>query len=474
MKVTPLYSTVMLLKIMPGDMGLYRQAREDLRGGRYCGADVASLAPDDGKRAGEMLGFMLFDDLSEGRMEGFDSWLPLVPAIDALLPSKTFDAALEAYCFRTSEAAQTDPALAKIDPNKVWTFNWTALAGVFSGNRRLIQPGDFADFTDVSAYQRHDRLVVTLMGTLPLAGGQRNKYGFYQQAMPPVDIAGLKEPKSLNYAWRQGTKDYEATLELSGRETPGEARPARFPGPSRHGLVIFDVTLAPEEAASAIAQYRAYYEQAGFHFGAEAALPDVPAYLTGGLPPRTDYIVRDGHADGDDDNPLALYSQGYVLRGEKAGGETVEFVFNTVKDPKIRRLSYQEFATLLKRRADSHRPLVYFDTSCWGLEKAWISLGNFRASQLMILSARTPVNFFRAAGDASKLALDAIRAGGDFAALRRKLRATAEYASDHGDHFILPDEKEYPRAGPLTKIRREIFVRDANGVRTPYTPDGYI
>jgi hypothetical protein len=474
--VAHLFSTVMLLKIMPADLGAYRRFRSDILNGSYCGEDIGALKGPQKQRAAELFAFMLFDDLSEGRMDGIANWRAVAKPINALLPSPVFDAALDAYCFRASEAARSDPVLSKIDPNKVWSFVWTMVAELFSANLELIKPGDFGHFTDISAWQRNHRLAVTLLGTQPIAGGQTNTYGFYQQAMTEIDIGRLNGPASLDYDWTQGAKSYRATLALSPRQNMRDAKAARLPNRARHGLIVFDKTLDPEEVASAVRQYSAYYEADGFRLAPPAPTPDVTAYLTRERPPEIDYMVRDGHADGDDDDLIVLYPDGLVVRGEKPGtGETVELVYNVDPKAKTRRLDYAEFSILLDRRGGDARPLVYLDTSCWGVEKAWISLSWFKASKLLQLSSRTPVNMFRAsgAGDATHVMLDAIRAGEDFASARRKLRATPDYASGKGDNFIFPDEVLYPQARPLTKIRREIFVREANGALTPYFPDGY-
>jgi hypothetical protein len=237
--------------------------------------------------------------------------------------------------------------------------------------------------------------------------------------------------------------------------------------------VIFDKTLDAHEVESARGQYRAYFEQRGFVFAPPKPLTDVVGYLTRERPPEADYIVRDGHADGDDDDLIVLYQDGFVQRGEK-GGESVEFLYTLNEKSKTRRLDYDEFGALLARRGGK-RPLVYLDTSCWGAEKAWISLSHFKASHLLQLSSRTPFNKFRAAGsqDATRILLDAIRAGEDFATTRKKLRGTPDYASGQGDNVIFPDETFYPQARPLVKVRRDIFLRDGGGALTAYVPDGY-
>jgi hypothetical protein len=293
--------------------------------------------------------------------------------------------------------------------------------------------------------------------------------------MGEIDLHGLKAPKKLEYDWTQGAKAFQAILSLSPRAKMGDRRPSRLPTGARQGLVILDKTLDPAEVESARGQYRAYYENLGFRFADPKNLPDVVGWLTRERPPEADYIVRDGHADGDDDDLIVLYEDGFSQRGENpVTGESVEFIYNLAENSKTRRLDYDAFAALLARRG-AKSPLVYLDTSCWGVEKAWVSLSHFKASQLIQLSSRTPFNKFRAtaARDATRILLDAIRSGEDFESVRRKLKTTPDYASGQGDNAIFPDENLYPQARPMVKVRREILVREGNGPTTAYFPDGY-
>jgi hypothetical protein len=387
----------------------------------------------------------------------------------------TLDGVLDAYCFRATEAAQADPLLSKVDPNKVWSFVWAAVVEHFADNTKLVQPGDFVHFTDISVYQRDGAMAFALLGTKPLAGGLRNKYGFYQLAAGGADLRSLAAPQTFDFHWSQDDKNYDATIAVSPSQNRLDVKSDAFPGPSHHGLVLMDKTLSATEVRNNLKQYRIYYERAGFHFAPQRALPDVIGFLARDLPPTTDYILRDGHADGDDDNLIALYEDGFILSGEKPDGDSLSLVFNLSKDAKARRLSYEEFAALLGRLdIAGKRPLVYLDTSCWGLEKAWVSLSIFKASQLMQISSRTPVNFLRGdAEEANNLLLDAIRSGGDFASLRGKLQALPDYSSGKSDNFVFPDEAEYPQAHPLAQVSRQLFVRDADGKPKAYTPDGY-
>ena len=476
--VSHLYSTNLLAKFIPGDALQYEALKRDLRKGAYCGVSLEALTRWQKARVAKLVEFVIFDDLSSGALDRYDDWLAYKKMIELFLGRASFDRALEIYGFRAVDAARADPVLSKVDPDKVFGFAWAGVSGLFENEKRLVSDGGFVRFTDISVFQRNGKMTFTLLGTEKLAGGERNKFGFYQKFITEVDVGDIRRQKSFKWRWLQGTSVYSARIIVAPRENKYDVKQISFPKLIRHGLVLLDKTLTREEAIDTLKTYKAYFKQTGFKFKQKRSLKEVRSFLKQRFAQNVDYLVREGHADGDDDHLIALYEKGFVIEGEKkgqGGSETVAIVFNTMKKAKEERVGYDEFARLLTHLvAMTKRPLVYVNTSCWGIEKAWFSLGNFYSSQLIEVAARSPVNLFSASqSDVTRRLLDAIRTGADFEGLRSNLKSLDGYASGKSDIYVLPDEDEYPQAQPIAKVRRSLFVRGADGRLRRYTPNGY-
>jgi hypothetical protein len=476
--ISHIYSTNLLARIVPGDAKRYNELKHDLQNGTYCGARLEALQPRLKANIAKLTEYIIFDDLSSGNLDRYDQWTPYKRMIELFLDRRSFDRALEIYGFRAVDAARSDPLLSKVDPDKVFGFAWAGVSGLFEHEKRLVDDGGFVRFTDISVFQRNGKMTFTLLGTETLSGGEQNGFGFYQKFLAEIDISTIVQQKSFNWSWRQGSDIYSASITVTPQENKYDIKQSAFPKYMKHGLILLDKTLTPEESVRTVETYKSYFRQAGFFFKQRRQLHDMRFFLTRQFTQNLDYMVREGHADGDDDHLMALYKSGFVIEGEKkgqGGAESVAIVFNTVRKTKEDRVGYDEFARLLNRLvATTKRPLVYVNTSCWGIEKAWFSLGNFYASQLIEVAARSPVDLFSVSQlDVTRLLLDAVRSGADFEGLRLTLKSLDGYASGRSDIYVLPDEAEYPQAQPIAKVRRSLFVREADGRLRRYTPNGY-
>lgn len=472
--MTRLYSGNFILKIYPPDTEAYRKFRQDALGGRYCGQEIASMGKAQRARVANHVLFAMWDDLSSGKISDFAEFNQRAELMRLAVPKKLLSQIVDTYCFRATEALRADPFFAKVDPAKTWNFVWAPVA-------KLLRDKDFVRFSDISAVQRDGMLAFSLLATDRFEQASLNRYGFYQRRLDEVRIADLAAKTQFSWTWSQGRAHFDARYVVSRVEFgDGPRLEGAFPG-GREGLVIIDGTLTTEETARTLAQYLKYFENDGFRFGPKRRQADLKGHVRDLIraASRPDYIVRDGHADGDDENLLVLRRRGFSIVGERPardGGERVSIVFNG-DAPKafMRRVSYAELAAWLSAgQGRPARPIIYFNTSCWGTEKAAVSRGFIAPALMLEVATPDPSNSFSAdRGNVSRLIVDAIRRGAAFRDLRADLARLPEYSHGYADNYVLPDEPAFRAARGVMRIERRI-TRKMNGVVQRYVPDGYL
>ena len=360
-----------------------------------------------------------------------------------------------------------------MDPDKLWSFAWNAAA-------KLFNDPDFSEFSDLSSFQRDGKLWFTVLGSQPISGGQGNKYGFYTKSVGEVAVRSIVEKTPLHWTWSQGNVEFAGTVDLEPAASATADRSVRFAGNPKNGLLVLDATLVPSDVSDLLAAYVPYFKSLGFEFANRAPVADIPAFVKKAISQGSlDLLIRDGHSDGDDGNVMVLYPAGYILKGHRYQNgreETFDIIFNLQRKPNERRIPYAVFSELLAERfARTATPLVYFDGSCWGIEKAWFGLGAVPPSQLIEITANTSVNFFENTSvNGMRIVLDGIFKGESFDGLRSRLSDLSGYANNREDRFVFPDDPLYPQGGPIVKVDRKLFSRTAGKAFEAYTPDGYL
>lgn len=472
--ITRLYSGNFILKIYPPEMADYQTFRQDVLAGRYCGQEIARMGKARRAHIANHVLFAMWDDLSSGKIGDFATFSLRADLMRLTVAKERLSQIVDAYCFRVTEALRADPFFAKVDPAKTWNFVWAPVA-------KLLRDKDWVSFSDISAVQRDGVLTFSLLATERFEQANLNRYGFYQRRLQETPIAGLVAKAEFNWKWSQGRAHFDARYVVSRVEQgEGPRLDGAFPG-GREGLVIIDGTLTKEETARTLAQYIKYFENDGFRFGPKRRHADLKGHVRDLIrrAARPDYIIRDGHADGDDENLLVLRRTGLSIVGErpaKVGTEQVSIVFNG-RAPKafMRRVSYTELADWLSAgRGRPTRPVIYFNTSCWGTEKAAVSRGFIAPAQMLEIATPDPSNSFSAdRGNVSRLVIDAIRNGSAFRDLRAELARLPEYSHGYADNYVLPDESAFRAERGVLRIKRRL-TRTIDGIVKRYVPDGYL
>jgi hypothetical protein len=470
LSIRHLYANNFLVEVSPNDLAKFEQFKRDALNGSYCGISMDKLSRTQQRLATPLIKFLWWDSLSLGRLDDYETFVKYKKLARPFLDMPELDDILEVYSYRAAEAARSDPALSQIDPNKVWSFAWAQVAELFDHK-------EFVRFTDLSVSQRNGIITFGLLGTDSLEGIKPNKYGFYYKYLSKIAINDIAPKQAIAWSWSQRDVQYSANVVLNPPENKADVKVASFPAGLNNGIVIFDKTLTSKDVKDDIAEYLKYFKSEGFEFASRKSLHDVPDYLRRRFleRQRIDYLIREGHADGDDDNLVTIYAQGFVIEGVKTPDQTISIVFNLSEKPVERRISNDQFAGWVEQSHDAgNKPFVFLNTSCWGIEKAWVSLSRLSSSKLIEVASLTPVNYFsNAQPDATGILINGIRHGEAFESLRSKLKLLPDYGSGKGDNFVFPDEKEYPQMVPIVKFQRSLFARKGNGKLKPYTPDGY-
>ncbi|MGP0105081.1 hypothetical protein, partial [Rhodoblastus sp.] len=442
--IARLYADTFALKVGAQDRAAYRAFGEALLSGKLCGRALSRLPRAEKSKLKPLVAYFLFDALSAGRLDDYAAWVKYAPVFNAFFSRDETVDFLDIYGYRAAQILADHPGKEKIDIYKGWVFAWNAAALHFHVK-------DAVNFTDVSAYQRDGQVEFALLGSQPIPGGAENRFGFYTKPLGDLDLHGLKDERKYHWDWTQGRKDFSADIAVSPIPQRDKAPRAGFPGGARRGMIVLDVTLSRKEARASLAAYKAYFSSRGFAFAEPKELADAPAFVTNAVTQGDlDYLIRDGHSDGDDDNVVNLYRDGFVLsgsKGEAGKAETIDILYRQSRKPKAAALSYADFAQGLDRRAKTMKnPLVLVDASCWGVEKAWFGLAHAPGAQLMEITAGSPVNFFADSDHgATRIVLDGVLRGARFDALRARLRALPRYADGREDRFIFPNNPRYPR-----------------------------
>lgn len=473
-RIARLYSGNFVLKVFPADLAAFEAFKADLLRGVHCGKPIAAMTQAERRRIAANALLAVWDDLSLGRIDDFAAFSSRAEIMRRLLPKQRVSLIVDTYCFRLTETLAADPVFSRVDPAKVWNFAWAPVA-------KLLGDKDWVSFTDLSTLQKDGSVTFTLLGTDAFEQGELNRFGFYHRRLEDVKIADIQSPRRFEWKWPHGGFNYHARFQLSpapDRAAPdlGGALPA-----GRNGVIILDGTLTSAENTKILAEYLTYFKAQGFTFGPPRKHGDLKARVGGLLTgsPRPDYILRDGHADGDDENLLVLRKTGMSIAGRKASPQGVERVVlvanSSARKDFMRPLSYDELTRWLAHApAAGGRPIIYLDTSCWGVEKANIARGFVDPARMLIIAARDTSNYFSTGRDsAGRVLLDALRNGATFETLRARLRRFHEFQRGLADGYVFPDEPAYHLRDRALRIERRI-EREKDGVVTRYLPDGYL
>jgi hypothetical protein len=281
-------------------------------------------------------------------------------------------------------------------------------------------------------------------------------FGIHVLALPEVSVAALlarqAEADQIGiYSWRVGRRDLSRFLNLNIRraavKTVGSESAPRYSAMGgvggMTGLVMASDNLG-SAAVPLIDRYAAFYARRGFSFTRSTAVTGLKAFVLGKIMSgEIQYLVKEAHAAGDEQNLVWLSRRGEVLTGTRNMNGKSEKVFLMRPDPTSGEdyISNRAFGDAVHGRKV---PLVYFNTSCWSSQKA---PGEISAADSPLFT-EIPVTqearmLYDSPDSAIRILLDDLRSGRTYAEMRGDLRAVPGYASGSEDTYIFPDEPRY-------------------------------
>lgn len=410
----------------------------------------------------------------------------LAPLVRTYLRESEKREAMELIAYADTQAAAAIPGYRHIFAYKVWAFAYDAAGELFKST-------DATPFTDLSLSRDKNGLDLTLLGSEPLAGIARGRFGFFWKTVRRIPFSALRAGKNrFSFAWMMAGRRYRSVIDLNftpqGESTPSPSSALRrFPdAPSARGMVAISSNVENSLVASTKREYMRYFHERGFKFSPPVKIADAYRFLAQSIAGKkpVDYLIKEAHSDGHENKLFDLARKGLLIVGRRKRDSAVETI-EILYAPRIKHLrdadmTNAQFGDLLRRRERAGLPpLVYLNASCWSVDKAVFELSQADTPELIDIPASNPVNtFVDKPGNAERIILNGIRHGESFAQVRAKLRLGADYASGQADGYMFPDEARYKtsidsKLSPLVQSGSRIFRRGPGGKWKRYVPDGY-
>ncbi len=348
-------------------------------------------------------------------------------------------------------------------------------------------------FTDFVLVREENQLVPVIIGTAPIDGdiaATTTKFGIYAKKLDPIAIpaegaeGAVFSNQTIN--WKQEGKEFSAKFEVKTGKPLATLLPNE-PTPDYPGLwkdnKLSGLMVTGENLQSAnpdlINEYRAYYRANGFRFSAPQPVEDMRAWIAEEISTgRLDYMIKEAHTDGMENDLFRLYTKGSIEKGVKRlenGKEEVIFIYHPKEDEKATALiPNKEFGDWIRAREQGEQgPLVYFNTSCFGASKACHEYQAAASKKLLVLATTQGADTFTNAQDSAlQQLLTGFRQQKSYEEIRKMMAKDPLYKSGEGNVYLLPDDPGFDeeiRQKLLRSIDTKLEVIGPNG--KPYHLD---
>ncbi|HUZ68051.1 MAG TPA: hypothetical protein VMU56_10360 [Beijerinckiaceae bacterium] len=410
----------------------------------------------------------------------------LAPLVRIYFKEDEKEEAMDTISYAATQAAADIPGYRHIFAYKVWAFAYDVAGELFKST-------DTTKFTDLTLARSKNGFSLTLLGSEPLAGTSRGRFGFFHKRVRTIPFSALRVGENrFSYEWLHAGRRYRSLIDLTlvpasqSRLSPAMDPPQRPDARLKSGMVVVSHNMENSLVATTRRQYMRYFRHRGFTFSPPVDVANSHKLLASRIAGThaVDYLIKEAHSDGHENTLFDLAKKGLLIVGRRKGRgemETIEILYPVgKKHAKDSDVSNVEFGALLRRRERAGRPpLIYMNASCWSVDKAVLELSQANTPELIEIPTTDPINTFEdKPGNTERIILDGIRHREPFADIRAKLRLGAEYASGRADGFLFPDEAQYKarvqtKLTPLVQSRSRIFVVAKNGALKRYVPDGY-
>lgn len=195
-----------------------------------------------------------------------------------------------------------------------------------------------------------------------------------------------------------------------------------------------------------------YFKDQGFSFEwFNPNIQDVPGFLKEKISSgEIDYLLKDAHSGGVQQDLVSIMSQADLKVGTRRlpdGRLERIYIVVPLNGGTPRTISTSDFGTWVKEReSNGAGELVYFNTSCFGGERAGADVAAASTSRLLVIPVhpkQTTTFFVNEPQNATYQLLESIRKEKDFEGFRENLKNVPAYRTRSQNTFLMPDDPDY-------------------------------
>lgn len=412
----------------------------------------------------------------------YNKWLllqPLREVFSTVIHFETLNALKVEMSARIANAAfKKDSFIQRIPYGKVRNLAYNKLSGLI-GKYYSPQP-----ITGILIVRKSSSLIVPIIYSYhPIDKDEKTKtpYGFYFKKIAEVSIGESLKPGDVVYegqpTWTVNDLKYSADIKL----TLGESKElvdrsasldyeAIWKNKKMSGIILMGSNIygpTGQEWGYKINQYyKKFFEQRGYSFRNYHSKNPQGWLLDKVSSGYADYLVKEAHYDGDDDNLLMIDSESSILHGAKelSDGNVEEMFFiyreNSLKSRETKKQLFSSAAlaeAFQMRVSNGGGPLFYLESSCYSVSKAINAIESIASPLFIPVASKTQnLTFSTLPGSAMKIILEGLYSGKSYPAIREELTAkNAHYRQGSEDAYMFPDEDVYEQS-ILNLIRKPI------------------
>lgn len=316
-------------------------------------------------------------------------------------------------------------------------------------------------YTELSMMKNKNTLIPVILSTREINSEPQtfNRHGFYSQTLQKPKLPDPQHKETLNsYSWQIEDVPYHADVNLK-HVSATELFPNRispnydelWKDQSLTGLILLSSNLG-KDAKSIGDEYVRYFKEKGFTFDwrvKELSDPQnlIQEKIQSG---EIDYLLKDAHSGGVLQDLVTLLSQARLLTGSRLrpdGKKERVYILIPSDGGSTRTISTADFGSWVRdRQKNGLSELVYFNTSCFGGDRAATDVSEAGTPHLLVIPVdpiQTTNYFLNKKDDAIYQLLESIRDNKSFSGFRENLNHVVDYRERNRNVYLLPDEPEY-------------------------------
>lgn|GEM_PF-5099277 len=364
---------------------------------------------------------------------------PLLKRLD----TKDFNQSMEALGLAVAKAAQHD--FPGVMASTLYYFISPQIRETILG-----QPAPH--YTELSFIRDDGHLSPVILSTHEIDSDPktRSSHGLYAKTFTGAPLT--------QYTWDTGGNHYTANVYLK-QVSADQLFPDRT-GPDYQslwkdqkltGMILLSSNLG-RDAQILGDEYMHYFKDQGFSFEwFNSKIQDVPTFLKEKIiSGELDYLLKDAHSGGVQQDLVTLMNQADLKIGTRQlpdGRSEKILIVVPANNSTPRTISTSDFGSWVnERELNGQGELVYFNTSCFGGERAASDVASAATSRLLVIPVhprQTTTFFVNQPIDATYQLLESIRKEKDFEGFRENLKNAPDYKIKAKNTFLMPDDADY-------------------------------